>query len=224
MKRTSLALLAVAGLLVAAPTFAGTAQFGIGGFAGYNTYSMNDVNDLFSGTPIDDISNGIGFGGGLRVRTSPSLLLSLDYERLNGNTSASGVDNGVTYDVDFDMPANAIVAGATYFFPSASKAHFGVTGGIGYYMADGSGTISLDDGVNNLTVSGDITGNGVGFHGGGALDVSLSPVAHFEAMAGYRVAKTGDLEDSDGTTIPNFAAEWSGFMSRAGFSFFFGSH
>jgi len=63
--------------------------------------------------------------------------------------------------VDFNMPANAIVAGATYFFPSASKAHFGVTGGVGYYMADGSGTISLDDGVTNLTVSGDVTGNGV---------------------------------------------------------------
>ena len=224
MKRFPLAWIVLAALVVAVPSFAGTAQFGIGGFAGYNTYSMNDVNDLFSGTPIDEISGGLGFGGGLRVRTSPSLQLSLDYERLNGNTSASGVDNGVTYDVDFDMPANAIVAGATYFFPSTSKAKFGVTGGVGYYMADGSGTISLDDGVNQVVLTGDVTGNGVGFHGGGALDVALSPVAHFEAMAGYRVAKTGDLEDSDGTTIPDFAAEWSGFMSRAGFSFFFGSH
>ncbi|HKO22206.1 MAG TPA: outer membrane beta-barrel protein [Candidatus Eisenbacteria bacterium] len=224
MKRFPLAWIVLAALLVAAPALAGTAQFGIGGFAGYNTYSMNDVNDLFSGTQIDEISGGLGFGGGLRVRTSPSLLLSLDYERLSGNTSAAGVDNGITYDVDLDMPANAVVAGATYFFPSASKAHFGVTGGIGYYKAAGSGTVSLDDGVNNVTFTGDLTGNGIGFHGGGALDYSLSPVAHFEAMAGYRVAKTGDLEDSDGTSIPNFSAEWSGFMSRAGFSFFFGSH
>jgi hypothetical protein len=224
LKRFPLAWIVAAALVAAVPAFAGTAQFGIGGFAGYNSYSMNDVNDIFSGTPIDDISSGMGFGGGLRVRTSPSLLLSLDYERLSGSTSASGVSNGVTYDVDFDMPANAIVAGATYFFPSASKARFGVTGGVGYYMADGGGTISLDDGVNNFTATGDVTGNGVGFHGGGALDVALSPVAHFEAMAGYRVAKTGDLEDSDGTTIPDFSAEWSGFMSRAGFSFFFGSH
>jgi hypothetical protein len=51
----------------------------------------------------------------------------------------------------------------------------------------------------------------------------LSPVAHFEAMAGYRVAKTGNLE-VDGTEIQDYAAEYSGFMSRAGFSFFFGSH
>jgi outer membrane protein with beta-barrel domain len=224
MKRSPLALLALAVLFAAAPASAGSADFGIGLFGGYNTYAMNDVNDMFTGTPVDDISSGIGFGGGLRVRTSPSLLLSLDYERLTGSTSSSGVSGGITYDVDFDMPANAIVAGATYYFPSAAKTRFGVTGGIGYYMASGSGTITLDDGVNNVTLTGDATGNGVGFHGGGALDVSLSPVAHFEAMAGYRVAKTGDLEDSDGTTIPDFKAEWSGFMSRAGFSFFFGNH
>ncbi|HEU4941528.1 MAG TPA: outer membrane beta-barrel protein [Candidatus Eisenbacteria bacterium] len=229
MKRTSLALVAVAGLLVAAPTFAGTAQFGIGGFAGYNTYSMNDVNDDISstndffGTSIDEMNGGIGFGGGLRVRTSPSLSFSLDYERLNSSTSASGTDGTTTFNVDLDLPANAFVAGVTYLFPSASKARFGVTGGIGYYSADGKLELTADDGVNSVTLVGDASGNGVGFHAGGAVDVAMSSVAHFEAMAGYRVAKTGNLE-VDGTEIPDYAAEWSGFMSRAGFSFFFGSH
>ena len=224
MKRSAFALVVLLAVAVAAPAHAGSAEFGVGGFAGYNTYSMNDVNDMFSGSGVDNISNGIGYGGGLRVRTSPSLLLALDYERLNGSTSGSGTNGSLSYDVDFKMPANAFVVGATYNFPSASKARFGVTGGVGYYMAKGNGTITLDDGVNNITLTGDVTGNGIGFHGGGSLDVAMSPVAHFEAMAGYRVAKTGDLEDSDGTKIDNVSAEWTGFMSRAGFSFFFGNH
>ena len=229
MKRFPLAWIVVAAIVAAVPAFAGTAQFGIGVFGGYNTYSMNDVNDDINstndayGTAIDEMSGGVGFGGGLRIRTSPALSFSLDYERLNSSTETSGTDGTTSYDVNFDLPANALVASATYFFPSASKTRFGVTGGIGYYKADGNLELTVDDGVTPITVAGDASASGVGFHGGGSLDVSLSPVAHFEAMAGYRVAKTGNLE-VDGTEIPDYAAEYSGFMSRAGFSFFFGSH
>jgi len=147
------------------------------------------------------------------------LVLSLDYERLNSSSSASGDIGGVGYNLDFDLPANAFVAGATYYFPSASSTRFGITGGIGYYSA--SGTLEASSG--GLTERQDVSGNGVGFHGGGALDMTLSSSAHLEAMAGYRIAKTGDLE-FDGVTSPGEAAEYSGFMSRAGFSFFFGSH
>ena len=229
MKRFPLAWIVLAALVVSVPAFAGTAQFGIGVFGGYNTYSMNDVNNDISstndtyGSSIDEMNGGVGFGGGLRIRTSPALSFGLDYERLNSSTSASGTNGATTFDADFELPANAFVASATYLFPSASKAHFGVTGGVGYYKANGSVDLTVDDGSGPVTLTGDATGNGIGFHGGGALDFSLSPVAHFEAMAGYRVAKTGNLE-VNGTEIQDYAAEYSGFMSRAGFSFFFGSH
>jgi hypothetical protein len=149
-----------------------------------------------------------------------SLLLSLDFERLTGSTSSSGAANGVSYHVDLDMPANAIVGGATYYFPSNSRARFGFTGGVGYYKADGRGTINLDDGMNNFTRSGALTGSGIGLHAGGAVNVAMGPVA-LEAMIGYRMAKANDLEDRDRTTIHD-SADWSGLMSRAGFSLFFG--
>ena len=95
--------------------------------------------------------------------------------------------------------------------------------GIGYYMADGSLKLTASDGVNSVTLTGDASGNGIGFHGAGALEMSLSPTVHLDAMVAYRVAKTGDLE-VDGSTLSNYSAEWSGLMSRAGFSLYFGSH
>ena len=224
MKRqllTMLSIMFVLPLLLAVPAGAAEAKFGIGIFGGYNAFAM-ELNDLSSVTPIFDISGGVGFGGGVRIRTSRSLLLSLDFERLTASMSSSGATGGVSYKADLDMPANAIVGGATYYFLHSSRARFGLTGGLGYYKADGRGTIDLDDGVNTFTRSGDVTGGGVGLHAGGALDVSMSPVAQFEAMIGYRMAKASDLEDRERTTIHG-SADWSGFMSRAGFSLFFGS-
>ena len=50
MKRFPLAWIVAAAVLAAVPAFAGTAQFGIGVFGGYNTYSMNDVNDDINST------------------------------------------------------------------------------------------------------------------------------------------------------------------------------
>lgn len=223
------AALAVAFLLAAGPATAEPPQFGIGFFGGYNFYSMNDVNDdiddtnVLFGTSIDKLKSGIGFGGGLRARTSPSLLLSLDYERLSASTTGSGSDGSIVYDADLDLPANAIVAGVSYYFPSAAKTRFGLSGGIGYYMADGTLEIAASDGINSVTLVGGASGNGIGFHGAGTLDMSLSPTVHLDAMLGYRIAKTGDLE-VDGSTLSNYSAEWSGLMSRAGLSFYFGGH
>ena len=222
-------VLAAALLLAAIPTAAEPVQFGIGLFGGYNFYSMDDVNEdidntnALLGTSIDKLKSGVGFGGGLRVRTSPSLLLSLDYERLTGSTTGSGTVGAVSYDANLDLPADAIVAGVSYFFPSASKLRFGLAGGLGYYMADGTLDLTANDGVDSVTLTGDASGNGVGFHGAGSLDLSLSSALHLEAVLGYRIAKTGDLE-VDGSTTPNYSAEWSGLMSRVGLSFYFGSH
>lgn len=231
MKRSQagvLAVLAAAILLVPIPGRAESARFGVGFFGGYNFYSMNDVNDDINntnttfGTSINNLKSGVGFGGGLRVRTSPSLVVSLDYERLTASTTGSGANGGIAYNADFDLPANAFVAGASYYFPSASKIRFGLSGGIGYYAADGTLKLHASDGINSVTLTGDASGNGVGFHGAGAFNMSLSPIVELDGMLGYRVAKTGDLE-VDGTKISNYSAEWSGVMSRIGLSFYFGS-
>ena len=59
------------------------------------------------------------------------------------------------------------------------------------------------------------------------MDVALSPTAHLEANVGYRYARTSDLTiggvkattaDGDDATL-----DWSGLMSRAGLTFYFGA-
>lgn len=209
-------------------------QFGVSVFGGFQTYSMEDVNDdiqaanAFLGTNFDEVSDGAGYGAGLRMRTSGPVTFSLDYMRLTGSTSDSGDDGIIAYDIDYDLPANAIVLGATYLFPSESRARFGLSGGIGYYMADASLHAMVSDGSTTEVLDAEGSGNGVGFHGAGTVDVLLSPVVHLEASLGYRVAKSGDLEvdypDGTGETWQDYQVDWSGLMSKVGFSFYFGSN
>ena len=233
--RTSVVLLAFVAVLGLGPSQAeGASQFGVAAFGGFQTYSMEDVNDDiqdtndFLGTSIDEVGNGVGFGAGLRMRTSGPVVLSLDYMRLTGGSSDSGDDGVASYEIDYDVPANAFVLGATYLFPSASKARFGISGGLGYYMADASLKLSATDGINSISEEATGSGSGVGFHGAGTVDFMLSPVAHLEASLGYRFAKSGDLEveydDGSSETLEDYQVDWSGLMSKVGFAFYFGSN
>jgi hypothetical protein len=217
------------------PVAEGAAKFGLSVFGGYESYSMSDVNDAIEegntvfGTSVDEVSSGIGFGAGVKMRTAGPVVLSFDYQRLNASASGSGDDGTFGYDLEYSLPANALVLGATYLFPSASKARFGLNGGIGYYMADGSLDATVTELSSGLSLSDEtqISGNGVGFHGAGTVDVMLSPVVHLDASLGYRIAKSGDVEFeySDGTTdtFSDDEIDWSGFMSQVGLTFYLGS-
>ena len=205
--------------------------WGIAGFGGYNTYAMSDLNDEViapinvllagSGYSMDEISGGLGFGGGIRYRTPGSLVIGVDFERLGGSSELS-VPGG---SFEISTPANAFVATVVYYFPSASRARFGLGGGLGYYSS--AGEVTLFDSVTLEEDTEDMEGSGVGFHGVGAMDLALSPTAHLEANVGYRFAKTTDLEiagskqttsDGDDATL-----DWSGLMTRLGVAFYFGA-
>jgi hypothetical protein len=72
-----------------------------------------------------------------------------------------------------------------------------------------------------------LEGSGFGVHGVGAMDVTLSAVAHLEANIGYRYAKTSDLT-IDGVKAVTSSGDdatldWSGLLTRVGFTFYFGS-
>ena len=212
----------------AVPCFAG--QFGIGVFGTYNSYDMEDLNDEIadinadleaggSTARMDEIENGIGFGGGIRYRSPGSLQFALDYERLNADSDVS--DDGASFEVD--VPANAVTATLTYLLASTSNLRVGFAGGLGYYFT--GGTITLDDGVNPPE-EGDLEGSGIGYHAGAVLDVGLSDMMTLNAFAGWRQAKTGDLEldgepvlteDGDDATL-----DWSGVMAKVGINIFFG--
>ena len=224
----TLALMITAGtlLLSSTPSHAET-QFGIAGFAGYNSYAMGDANDLIdtiddalegTGYDMDEISSGWGFGGGLRVKPSPKFLLAFDYERLNASSELEIFDSGF----ELDVPANAFTGTAVYLFPSASKAQFGLGAGVGYYKS--SGSAGFDS--SGVSIEADVEGSGVGFHGAGFADFAISPVVHLEAMAGYRLAETGEVEIAGDTAFnaegDEATLDWGGFMSRVGLSFYFG--
>ncbi len=230
LRKTSgaaLGLLAAGMTLLPSPAI-GTPKFGFAFFAGRNTYAMDDVNDELisevnvslagTGYEMDEITGGWGFGGGLRIKPAPSIMVGLDFERLTANSEISIFDERL----EIDTPANSFLGTVTYYFPSSSRARVGVGAGLGYYTSGGS--IAGDSAGVGLEV--DVDGNGIGFHGAASLDVGISPNVHFEALAGYRYAKTSDVEvggskaytaDGDEATL-----DWSGFMSRTGLIFYIG--
>lgn len=212
-----------------APALA-TGQFGLGVFGTWNSYAMDDLNDELIGplndsletagssARFDEVSDGIGFGGGLRYRSGSSLMFAVDYERLTASTDAS--ESGVEFEID--VPANAVTATVTYLLSSTSKVHFGFAGGLGYYSS--AGTMSLTGGAT--TIESDIEGSGIGYHAGGVLDAGLTDQVSLNVFAGWRQAKTSDIEvdgekvykaDGDEATL-----DWSGVTVKVGLNMFFG--
>lgn len=229
--------LAVSGL-VAAPSTGdaqGGVKFGLAAFGGYNSYAMDDVNDAIddlnadpdvtaAGISVDEISSGIGLGGGIQMWAGGDFLLSAEYERLMASTKDDGNVGGTPVSVELKVPANAFVLTGAYLFPSASKARFGIGAGLGYYSTSGTQEVSAPP----LTFSEEATGSGVGYHILGVMDYEASKQVHLGIRVGYRIAETSDLEDSDGDKILNpdgseATADWSGVMSRVGLTFLFGT-
>ncbi|HEX7078222.1 MAG TPA: hypothetical protein VF363_07370 [Candidatus Eisenbacteria bacterium] len=227
----SIPVLVAAALLTPGPARA-AGEFGVAFLTGFNTYAQSDLNDelvapinvLLSGTgyKMDDVSNGIGFGGGLRWRSTTSpITVAVDYERLNGNSKLS-VPGG---EFEVKAPANAFTATVYYFFPSASRARFGFGAGGGLYSSAGS--LRTYDSTTLQEETEDMKGTGVGFHGVGAADVTLSSVSHLDVSVGYRYAKTTDVKVA-GTKVQNSDGsdsklDWSGLVTRVGLSFYFGA-
>ncbi|TMQ55683.1 MAG: hypothetical protein E6K74_02520 [Candidatus Eisenbacteria bacterium] len=237
LKYPAFAALVMALVLTPVWAFAsGGMRVGIAGFGGYQTYSMSDVNDGIgqlnadaaaagvTGT-MDDISHGIGFGGGLHAWSKDNMF-SLEYNRLVASSSGDFTDpsSGATATAEFKVPANGVTLGATHFFHSSHKTRLGLGLGVGYYSADG--TEKVEDPSSGTTTSVDVTGHALGFHGMGMVDSPLSPMLHLEIGAGYRYAKStnakaGGVEvlNADGSKAK---IDWSGLMTRAGLTFYFG--
>ena len=227
----TVSVLVAAWLLAPSPVRA-EGEFGVAFLSGYQTYAQGDLNDELvapinvllagSGYKMDDVSSGIGFGGGLRYRSTTSpVTVAVDYERLNGNSKLS-VPGG---EFEIKAPANAFTATVYYFFPSASRARFGFGAGGGLYSS--AGNVRAYDSGTMTEDSEDLKGSGVGFHGVGAADVTLSTITHLDVSVGYRYAKTTDVTvagqkvvNSDGSDTK---LDWSGLMTRVGLSFYFGA-
>jgi len=222
-------LVAVLGALAAAPSPAqAKVRAGVALFGGFNNFTMTDVNETLitplnnyiglTGYSLKEIKSGWGVGTGLRVRPSERVLIALDYERLFARSDLTIFMLGFAV----DAPANAMTLTTTYLFPSSGKGRFGIGVGLGYYKSAGS--VEVD--TSGVSATSDLVGSGVGFHGLVSFDSEISPNVHFEGNAGLRYAKTTDLKIEDETVLnadgSKATMDWSGFMTRAGLTFYFG--
>lgn len=225
----ALVLLVAIALLTAVPSAAhAKTRAGISFFGGFDNFTMTDVNETLiaplnaylgvSGYSLKEIKSGWGAGAGLRVRPSTPLLIAIDYERLFARSDLTIFMQSFV----IDTPANAFTVTSTYLFPSSGNGRFGISLGAGYYKSVGS--VAVD--TSGVATDTDLVGSGVGFHGLASFDDEISPNVHFEGSAGFRYAKTTDVK-VDGETVRNAdgskaSIDWSGFMTRAGLTFYFG--
>ncbi len=204
---------------------------GIFGHAGYGTYAMSDLNDTIAtineqlaaaGIQMDEISGGLDVGGGLRLHLSPALDLSAGYERLFASTDVGINVQGTEIKQEFQVPANAITGTAELYLPSSGPVRFGVGAGLGYYLASGTSKLTV---TGEPEVSEDVKGHGFGFHGLALLDVPATESIHLSAAAGFRYARTTNVEvggeeqrNEDGSKS---TLDYSGLMTRAGVTVYF---
>ncbi len=246
-KHSATALAVIALLALPSMSFAKEKiRFGVTGFGGFNTYKMSDVNDDFIAfandsllkpnglATLSDIKHGLDLGGGLCAWVTKDILVSAEYERLFARSKADGNYLGTAYTFELKIPANAISLSGGYYFPSTSKARFGLGAGVGYYWT--KATVEATVGSVSFTSpdSSEVKGHGIGFHGVGLLDYAATPQVHLGVQVGYRFAKTTELKYANDQiiykedpvtgleTTTKEKADWSGLVARGGITFLFG--
>jgi hypothetical protein len=194
-------------------------------YGGYQRYAMGDVNDaidtpgtFFPGAAArgDRIHGGGGFGAGFRVWPSERVRVAVDVSRLLAKTTGTAVFLGTPYSAELDVPSTGVSATVAYFFPSLGRARLGLGAGAGYYNCTGRASAT----ASGTTLSTTLDGSGFGAHGEGVGEIRLSSLIRVEVGAGYRFARTTDVE-AEGMTLLNAdgsksRVDWSGVTARAG--------
>ena len=204
-----------------------TKAFSITGFGSYQTYDMKDVNQAMQGALAsysgaradkDEINSGAGFGTGIRIWPSEKVFVSLEFQRLSASNSGSGQFAGSTYTVDLAVPASSLAMSVGFMLTHGSLVRAGLAAGGGYYLTTGE---LVTRGPGGSTSN--LEGSGFGVHGLGLVLVRVTRRLDFEVDAGYRHARTTDVT-SNGSRYRNADGsltkiDWSGFVSRAGLTF-----
>jgi len=204
----ALALVTVAAVPAHAVTFGGEV------YGAYNSYAMDDWNDLINeanqaGASIDEINGGIAGGIGLRLWANPNVMFAVAWEPLFASTEGSGAE--------LNLDGNAFVGTVAYMVPVGERAKYGVGAGGGFYSLSGDVKDTGDPTV-------DLTGSVFGFHFLGLAEWNVSPGFGVTAGAGYRVAKIDDTEADGQSANPKFETDYSGFTGRVGVVFYLPSN
>lgn len=237
LRRASLGAFALFGFLLLSVPPAVAGQFGVALYGAYNQYAMRDIDKGIGelGDQLDviaypddfelnTIETGLGFGAGLRFEHSRKLNFSLDYKRLLAKQEGTRQVGGMDATASVSVPANAILLSGTYYFPTETDTRFGIVGGLGYYSCSGEKKATFE--ALNLDETDKISGSGVGFHAGVSADGRLKGPVRIEGTAGYRYARTGQLEYEDGTKVTKadggaMRAEYTGSFLQLGFVYYF---
>ena len=202
-RRTAALILVAAALL--APLPAAAQGLGIRVFGGYNTYAMDDANDIrrglflpppFFSTPKDGFSLGIGGEWALRSWLSATV----SYERLvvGRMTEVNGEKT--------KLPANAFLIEFEHRRRLRPRIMVGIGGGGGYYQ--------LGEEVESPATSRNYEGSSVGGQAFALGEWEVTPAASIGLDLGYRWAKV-DVSKVNATTPPiAIDVDYSGLHTR----------
>ena len=191
---------------------AGAATWGGEVFGAFNTYNMQDWNDLIdvanqNGASAENINNGFGGGLGVRIYPNSQWMFGATWEPMFASTK-----DDISND-EISLQGNSFQATVGYIFPSTSKTRFGIGAGPGLYMLSGEAT----DGAGGPSV--ELKGSTVGFHFMGMGEWEVSPGFALTGSAGYRIANISDTEFDGQSASPKFETDYSGVILRAGMVF-----
>jgi hypothetical protein len=154
---------------------------------GYNTFSMKDVNDYLDTGTVDNISNGLSFGGAFGIDLPPAFAIGASYDHLSASTDF--VASGGKYELE--VPANLLRAFGQYQFVKGPKSV--VFGEVGLGMVSTSGTETLTlTGLGSGGVKWE--GSGASYDGSLGAEFIMAPQISFVGSLGYRYAKTSELK------------------------------
>jgi hypothetical protein len=202
-RRTAALLLVAAACLAPRPA---TAQaLGIRAFGGYNTYAMEDADDIRRGlfippslysTPKDGYSVGIGAEWAVR----PWLSVTLSYERIVVGRMAE--INGQ----QMKLPANAVLFELEHRRRLRPRIMVGVGAGGGYYQ--------LGEEVESPATARNYEGSSLGGQAFALGEWEMTPAVSFGLDLGYRWAKV-DVSKVNATPPPiGIDVDYSGLHTR----------
>ena len=217
-KNLSSSLVAIIGLALGLGLASGTAhaakgQWSLGGNFGIGFYGMGQVNDTLKANGLDDIKDGIEYGGTLRYGIAPTKSLEVEANWLNGDSKTDILGT------ELKINAKALALPLNLLFQISEndkyKLHFLI----------GAGPLLSTKITQEAGGASDETASKTSFmaQGGFEGDMYLSPTVALTARALGRYAKASDVDlnaddPADGSTDIDF----SGASLSLGLRVFFG--
>lgn len=204
MPRNVAAALVAAALLAPRPAHP-QAVLGIRTFGGYDTYAMEDWNDIRRGLliPASQFSrpkDGWSLGVGAELAWTKSLSFTLSYERMTPGRMSEV--NGQK----MKLPANVLLFEAEVRRRVRPRLQIGLGGGAGYYQ--------LGEEIESPGTDRDFEGESFGGQAFGLGEWDLTSAATFGLDIGYRWAKVGVHKVNRQTPSFGIDVDYSGLSTR----------